>query len=185
MLAVAFACHIALLLPTSDVTRRLAAAVPPSCCLLAAPASALPPPSEGGDLFDLLLGGTVLSSSVVDAASLIVGVSFLAYASTTYVFATFDGGFRAFSSAHGGLSEDVPLLTSSRRNGAGKKAVSLVEASHWRPLPSLEEISQSCYCIADEGLCRWFLCTSPTSEDCSPDDSFSAYYGRAVYLCQM
>ena len=135
------------------------------------PAIALTPPAEDVAL-NLMLGGVVVTTSLVDAAALAVGIIFLAYVSTNLVFG-FDG--------------DLQVLTSSRRtsSSAGEASIPLVEAAHWRPLPSLDEISESCYCIADEGLCRWYLCTSPANEECSPDDSFSAYYACPIYLCQM
>jgi len=51
-----------------------------------------------------------------------------------------------------------------------------------KPLPSLGELAESCYLVAEEGAKSWFICASATG-DCSADEEFSAYYGQPVYIC--
>ena len=46
-----------------------------------------------------------------------------------------------------------------------------------KPLPSLGELAESCYLVADEGSKSWFICASPTG-DCSVDEFYSAHYGQ-------
>lgn len=55
-------------------------------------------------------------------------------------------------------------------------------------LPSLTELSESCFCIAEDASQaghRLFICATASDEECTADEAFSAYYGKPVFLCQM
>ena len=58
------------------------------------------------------------------------------------------------------------------------------------PLPTLDEIQDSCVYIAREAQYgNWYLCTDPTTgslqSTCEPDEGFSSYYGQPVFVCQL
>jgi hypothetical protein len=55
-----------------------------------------------------------------------------------------------------------------------------------QPLPSLESLLNGCYCVVrKEDQHAWYLCATPMGEHCEPDEDFSAFYGRPVYVCRV
>lgn len=58
----------------------------------------------------------------------------------------------------------------------------------WRAgaaLPSFEDLTNACHCVAQEADKTWFLCAKALSPDCIPDEDFTDYYGQPVYLCAL
>lgn len=81
--------------------------------------------------------------------------------------------------------------------GAGRVAAppepraGMMEWMAGAPLPTLDELRESCWMIGNDGLRdgrRKFLCFEPTNAgayDCEADEEFSDFYGLPVYVCEM
>lgn len=51
-------------------------------------------------------------------------------------------------------------------------------------LPTWEELVEACYAISEDATGQvLFLCAEASQDSCTPDDLFSAKYGRPVYVC--
>lgn len=90
-------------------------------------------------------------------------------------------------------SVETFMFSERSRTEAGASRAKAVRA--WlagRKMPSLEELTYGCFRIAGReshpppgGSYDWFLCATAQGPACEPDDEFSAYYGRKVYVCAL
>jgi len=80
------------------------------------------------------------------------------------------------------ISAKVVELVTSRAHSA--RPSSTLQWRSGQPLPSLESLLNGCYCVGKEDQHAWYLCATPMSEHCEPDEDFSAFYGRPVYVCR-
>jgi hypothetical protein len=78
--------------------------------------------------------------------------------------------------------------TDARGSAPLTTADAAFEIKDWmagRPLPTLEELKQSCVLIAEGSGGPWSMCVAPFDETCEPDETFSEHYGEPVYVCQL
>lgn len=95
----------------------------------------------------------------------------------------------------GGLAaRGAPAMEMFRHGEPPVTADPLLDELRWMTnskLPSLDELREACFMVAEGEEHNLFLCATPNDEaeqkltgvSCRPDAAFSKYYNAPVYLC--
>ena len=88
----------------------------------------------------------------------------------------------------GGFLDPAVVAKSFADQHAAPTPASAFQPANWlagTALPSFSELSDACHCVAVDTDQAWFLCAESVSHDCLPDETFSDYYGKPVFICAL
>jgi len=90
---------------------------------------------------------------------------------------------------HNELAREAATHHASTDQSSSSKPTEYKDWLAGRPLPSLEELADSCVLVASGPNGHWAMCLTPGAQggkfdsSCEPDETFSAYYEQPIYIC--
>jgi len=88
---------------------------------------------------------------------------------------------KLFSGLH-----EAGSASSTPKADEGLRSFGWLQADHRIPLPAIDDLSDGCHLVGNDGTRQMFLCKPDNHDDfgiCELSDDFSAFYGQEVLVC--